>query len=249
MLKRMTACILSVILLCTMSYQCVFATENLLQNPSFEDLNNDMPVHWYTWVWDYKPDIVEFTVEQDGSYSGSNYVTIENKEGRDSRFFQTVNVNPNSCYRFSAWVKADNVGKEKLGVNLSLKGVTAHSKDVKGTVDEWKYAELYIETGEGVDTIELSLGLGGYGNLNTGKASFDEAVLEEMDSIPEGVNFAFVENPDVDSELSEEEQPKPDNTEGKYTWVWPVISLIVLVLIFYYYYRSGKLNKKNNEND
>lgn len=242
MLKKKTISITSVVLFCIVFYQCAFAAENLLQNPSFEDTNNNMPVGWYTWVWDYKPGTVEFFVEQEGSRSGQNYVTIENKEGRDSRYYQEVAVNSNSCYKFSAWIKTQNVSDNVLGANLSLEGITAHSRDVKGTVDEWQYAELYIRTGEGVNTLKLSLGLGGYGNLNIGKASFDDAVLEEVDSIPEGVNFALVENPDAVPKPSDAEQkPDPENTKGKYTWVWLIISLAVLAIILFYYFISGKL--------
>jgi hypothetical protein len=247
MLKKKTISITSVVLFCIVFYQCAFAAENLLKNPSFEDINNNMPVGWYTWVWDYKPGTVEFFVEQEGSRSGQNYVTIENKEGRDSRYYQEVAVNSNSCYKFSAWIKTQNVSDNVLGANLSLEGITAHSRDVKGTVDEWQYAELYIRTGEGVNTLKLSLGLGGYGNLNIGKASFDDAVLEEVDSIPEGVNFALVENPDAVPKPSEEEQPKPENTEGKYTWFWFIISLAVLTIILFYYFISVKLKLKNTE--
>ncbi|NLP14569.1 MAG: carbohydrate-binding protein [Clostridium sp.] len=242
MLKKMIISIISVALFCVMFYQWAFATENFLQNPSFEDTNNNMPIGWYTWVWDYKPGIVEFFVEQEGSRSGQNYVTIENIEARDSRFFQEVAVNSNSCYKFSGWIKTENVKEDVLGANLSLEGITVRSRDIRGTVDEWQYTELYIKTGEGVNTLKLSLGLGGYGNLNTGKASFDDMVLEEVDSIPEGENFAFIGNSDIVSESSKDEQKsEPENTEGKYTLVWFTTSLVVLVIILFYYYRTGKL--------
>jgi len=231
-----------------MFYQCAFAAENLIQNPSFEDINDNMPVGWNTWVWDYRPGVVEFGAEQEGSHSGQYYVTINNKKGRDSRYLQEVAVNSNSCYRFSGWIKTEKVGGDTLGANLSLEGFTAYSQDVKGTVDEWQYTELYIKTGEGVNTITLSLGLGGYGNLNTGKASFDDVVLEEVDSIPEGANFVFVGNTDAESEPPEDEK-KPEDTEGKYTWVWLAVSVIVLATIFFYYYKTGKLKSTDNEKD
>ncbi|HOQ37549.1 MAG TPA: carbohydrate binding domain-containing protein [Acetivibrio sp.] len=250
MLKKMTVYVTSVMLFCLIFYQWVFAAENLLQNPSFEDTNNNMPVGWYTWVWDYKPDIVDFRVEQEGSRSGQYYVTIENKEARDSRFLQEVAVKPNTSYKFSGWIKTENVGKDVLGANLSLEGNVTRSKDVRGTVDEWQYTELYIRIGEGVDTIKLSLGLGGYGNLNVGKASFDDVAFEEVDSIPEGVNYALIENPDAVSESKDDEsKSEPGNTEGKYTTVWLVVSCVVLATIFFYYYSSGKLKLKDNKDD
>jgi len=74
-----------------------------------------------------------------------------------------VTVSPNSYYKLSGWIKTENVGNDVLGANLSLEGVTTYSKDIRGTVDEWQYTELYIKTGENVETIKVSLGLGGYG--------------------------------------------------------------------------------------
>ncbi|NLL05416.1 MAG: carbohydrate-binding protein [Clostridiaceae bacterium] len=242
MLKKIIFYMLSIALTCTMSYQCVFATGNLIQNPSFEDVNGNRPSYWNTWVWDEKPGIVEFTIGQDNPNSGENYAIIENKEGRDSRYVQDVRVEPNSQYKASAWIKAENVGRDKIGANISLQETTTCSLDIKGTVGEWQYTELYIRTGEGVDIIKFSLGLGGYGNLNTGKACFDDVVLEKVDSIPEGANVAFVESRGTSTGSSDEKkETNYEDNVGKYTWVWHSISSGVLIVIFIYYVKSGKL--------
>jgi len=98
---------------------------------------------------------------------------------------------------------------------LVFEGVTTYSKDIRGTVDEWQYTELYIKTGENVETIKVSLGLGGYGNLNTGKASFDNVMLEKVDNVPDGARCVIVENPDNTSSDSSEDDQK--NSTGKHT--------------------------------
>ncbi|GAE89767.1 carbohydrate binding domain-containing protein [Acetivibrio straminisolvens] len=250
MLKKITVSITFVLLFCVLINQWAFAAENLLKNASFEEIENNEPVGWSTWVWNKQPGVAEFGVGQEGAHSGQYYVTIENKEERDARYLQEVAVEPKTCYRLSGWIKTENVGEETLGANLSIERYTTYSNDIRGTVDEWQYTELYILTGEDVNTLKVSLGLGGYGRLNTGKASFDDIVLEKLDGIPEGERYLFVGNTDSDSNGSKDEKDKsPENTEGKYTWIWFVISAIVLATILYYYYGAGKLKGSNGENN
>ncbi|HOM03394.1 MAG TPA: carbohydrate binding domain-containing protein [Acetivibrio sp.] len=251
MLKKVAACIVFVLLFGIMSCQWAFAGENLLQNPSFEDISDNKPTGWETWAWDYKEDVVLFGVGQEGSHDGQYHVTIENKEARDARYLQQVSVKPNACYKFSAWVKTENVGQDVLGATLSLEGATSYSRDIKGTVSEWQYTELYIRTGQDASTIKVSLGLGGYGNLNTGKAMFDSVALEEVDSIPEGAQYADVGNSDNGSNASSggDQKSTSEDTQGKYTVIWFIISLIVLVMIAYYYYREKNQKSRNTNED
>lgn len=35
----------------------------------------------------------------------------------------------------------------------------------------------------------------------------------------------------------------PDDTAGKYTWIWLLISLSTLAIIFIYYVKTGRLKK------
>jgi len=72
--------LLSALLFSMLLCQWGFAAENLLKNPSFEEVDNNMPLGWSTWVWNYQNGVVEFKVEQEGAQSGQYYVTIENRE-------------------------------------------------------------------------------------------------------------------------------------------------------------------------
>jgi len=251
MLKKVAVCVASALLFSMLLCQWGFAAENLLKNPSFEEVDNNMPVGWTTWVWNYQNGVVEFKVEQEGAQSGQYYVTIENREARDARYLQEVTVSPNSYYKLSGWIKTENVGNDVLGANLSLEGVTTYSKDIRGTVDEWQYTELYIKTGENVETIKVSLGLGGYGNLNTGKASFDNVMLEKVDNVPDGARCVIVENPDNTSSDSSEDDQKNStgSTQGKYTWFWPIVSAIALATIQYYYSRPKNVKSTKDSSD
>jgi len=51
---------------------------------------------------------------------------------------------------------------------------------------------LYVITESGVDRIKVTVGLGGYSGMSTGKASFDNVTMEEVETIPEGAPRAVV---------------------------------------------------------
>jgi len=71
MLKKVAVCVASALLFSMLLCQWGFAAENLLKNPSFEEVDNNMPLGWSTWVWNYQNGVVEFKVEQEGAQSGS----------------------------------------------------------------------------------------------------------------------------------------------------------------------------------
>lgn len=244
-------CILTIALMCTISYQWVFANNNLIKNHSFEDVEGDALRFWETWVWGEGPGGVEFTVEKDNPRSGQNCAAIYNLEERGSRYIQKVEVEPDSQYKFSAWIRTENVGEGRIGANISVVGNTIYSQDIKGTTHQWEYVELYIKTMEEVDSVELILALGGYDrlgadeNLNTGKAFFDDVALEKVDSIPEGARVVVVEkDAPKSSEKDVQSGPEKRDTEGKYTWIWLLVSWSVLLSVFIYYVKTGKVKFK-----
>jgi len=97
---------------------------------------------------------------------------------------------------------------------------------------------VYIKTGENVETIKVSLGLGGYGNLNTGKASFDNVMLEKVDNVPDGARCVIVENPDNTSSDSQRTTKRTRQEAHRAIYVfWPIVSAIALATIQYYYSR------------
>lgn len=249
MLKKIIFRILSVTLVCTMSYQWVFAEGNLLENPSFEEVVGSIPRYWETWVWNEESGIAEFTVEQENPHSGQNCVAIENKEERDSRYVQKVKVEPDSQYKFSAWIRAENVGQKSKGANISLMGKTITSRDIKGTVGQWEYVELYIKTmKDDVGDIELSLGLGGYGRLNKGKAFFDDVALEKVDSIPDDAIVVTVGN-DTSGSSDGNQQSGSDEKSGMGTWAWLLIYTGILAIIFIYYVKKGRIKFVGKESE
>ena len=98
----------------------------------------------------------------------------------------------------SLWRKSPEIG-ENLVKNSSFekekKGKpTAWEAEswARGSNGKWKPVELYARTGEDVISFNLMLNLGGYASLNTGKAFFDEIVVEEVENVPRGAHVVSI---------------------------------------------------------
>ncbi len=156
------------------------AGDNLVQNASFENEFDGKPASWDTWAWDTKPGVTEYRLETRAAHSGTRFVTIENKTENDARYRQAIAVKSNTYYRLSAWVKTENVGEQKMGAIVSLDGSVYTSPDVRGTNSQWEHVEMYLRTGKDTQRVTITIGVGGYGSTNVGKASFDDVSLEEV---------------------------------------------------------------------
>jgi len=157
---------------------------NYIFNGSFELLIDGEPSNWMREAYDKSPGASNFRVETEGAKFGEKYVTIINNKLNDSRYSQIVLVEENKKYKLSCYIKTENVSEEGKGANLSVAEQTVTSKRIKGTTDDWEYVELYVITESGVDRIKVTVGLGGYSGMSTGKASFDNVTMEEVETIP-----------------------------------------------------------------
>ena len=144
------------------------------------------------WQWDTGAGVTEFRVEEGDAHSGNRFVTIINNKENDARLKQVVKVEENTIYRVSCLIRQP-MGTDKKGANISIEGRLETSRDIRGTNDGWEETELYIKTGDNVESVVLTIGLGGYGNINTGRASFDSVVMEKAPSVPAGAPLANIE--------------------------------------------------------
>jgi len=242
-MKKLTVAILMIILTFCTTYS--YAEGKLLKNPSFEEGSGEKPDGWDTWA--YNSGSV-FKVEEGTGHEGKKFVSITNDNDNDARYKQTVAVKENTTYKLSCWVKTENVGSERTGAIISLLDYVYTSKDFKGTNNEWQYAEMFFRPGSGVDSVVVTVGLGGYGNMNTGKAYFDDLSLEEVTNVPDGVTVAPIEK------ISHNENAASGSNESKSTSTIIIIVLVAILVIGLIVYivfvssRSGK-NKNNDDQD
>jgi len=97
----------------------------------------------------------------------------------DARWIQTVDVEPNTWYFLSGWIKTDNVGHTSesvdAGANLSLFGTWERSAGVFGSED-WTRNSLLFSSGDDEQVI-IGARLGYWAGTTTGTAWFDDIRL------------------------------------------------------------------------
>lgn len=195
--------------------------QNLIKNSSFENWENKRPAEWK----------VSTRIQDDGAVSpdetnphgGGKSVSVANRKANDSRLYQIVPIEKNTLYRLSCWVKTENVGTGGKGAYISIDGNSATSIDVKGTVTDWTRIELFFQNHEDYGTVTIFLGLGGSGSTNTGRARFDDAILEVANTFP--VNAIVIDH--------QKQQPEKNAFPGTIVILLVVILVIPAVVVFF----------------
>lgn len=210
--------------ICTVS---IFAGQNIVINPDFETGNGTLPDGWTSWQWFTDTPNTIITWENSGAQSGSRCISIENKQKNDARLKQTIPVQENKKYRLACWIKAADVGADATGACISIWYRAESSENVKGTQTEWKQVEMFMQTGKGVNSIDLTVGVGGHGSENSGKAWFDNVTVEEVKDIPAGGTVAKVNAPGDNSTAADQTKttiaPKKNST--------PLVLLLVVLAV------------------
>jgi dolichyl-phosphate-mannose-protein mannosyltransferase len=198
--------ILVVFSLFAVSGSLVFAQENLLKNPGFEETVNGKPSFWEESGWKKDPEMTTYGLDSVNTHSGKSSAMITNKQENHAYYTQMVTAEPNSKYKLSAWIRTNNVGKQAIGGATGVKDKLEVGGDLRET-SPWKEGVLYIETGTGISSFTVLLSVGWYAALNTGTAWFDDASLVKVDSIPAGVTVCKIM-----PELTNNEQPQKQET-------------------------------------
>ena len=133
------------------------------------------PFHWSTEAFVDKPTHVEFSWKRDALGMGA--LQIHNLQANDTRWVQSVPVSPDTWYRVSGWVKAENIGKDKMGAYISVMGTFNNSVDLRGTKG-WQRVGFWVKTGELDTKLQIGCRVGGYSSLNTGRAWFTGISVE-----------------------------------------------------------------------
>lgn len=126
-----------------------------LENGSLTDAVNGVPVGWR--VLSYYPD--GYSVDtQDGT------VTLSSLEINDLRLCQTVEVEPETAYVFSAEISTGRVSGGRgatLSIdNYSVDGTCLYSQSVYGN-SNWQTVTLAFQTNPGQEAVVLALAPGG----------------------------------------------------------------------------------------
>lgn len=213
--RRIYALLLAIMMMVLALPISAIGEENLLNNPSFEELNADgLPMGWYTDAYVTQAGYTTYAVSED-AFAGERSAVVNNIGMNDARFAQKVEVIPSTLYCLSGWIKVDNMLDSGRGANLSVKDLYVFSESVYEADGKWHYVELYGETGEDQYEVTVFARVGGYSGESQGKAMFDHLSLREVDAVPgDGVASLWFKdttpvyhvNP-IDEESEEPAQP------------------------------------------
>jgi hypothetical protein len=152
---------------------------NLLSNGSFEEGDYSPIESPPYWTWDAWQPTAIFAWDDTEAITGSKSVKIDAPTPNDARWIQTVNVEPNTWYFLSGWIKTDNVGHTSesvdAGANLSRFGTWERSAGVFGSED-WTRNSLLFNSGDDEQVI-IGARLGYWAGTTTGAAWFDDIRL------------------------------------------------------------------------
>ena len=150
--------------------------DNLAKNGDFEKLDsNGLPKNWEFTAYYDDGKASNYSVDQDAERG--NVVKITNNTENDARFIQKISVKGGKTYKFSCYVKTENVAGG-AGANIGFENVTEKSKGITGT-SGWTYIEIIGKTDDKQKEISVGVRLGGFGATSTGTAWFDDFKVEE----------------------------------------------------------------------
>lgn len=158
--------------------------KNVVANPSFEDVDNNLPKGWRTanWAGRAAAAAVEFALDETVFRSGKRSIRISSASGADASFQAVVPVEPYAKYRLSGWVKTkDLVPGRSRGALVNLHGLDVQTPAVSGTQD-WTRVEIIFDSGAN-DAVAVNCLFGGWGRA-TGAAWWDDISLELVSARP-----------------------------------------------------------------
>lgn len=181
---------------------------NLITNPGFEAETGETVTGWALERYDVSAPLDYYqAILKDDAPQGNNVLKIESPEYNDARFIQSVQVVPNSYYRFSAKVKTELIDERssESGANISFLQTFCKSEFIKENSD-WQEIVIYGETDKDTTETTVALRLGYYSADASGTAYFDDVSLTRIERLPEGVSalsmttFSFSSSSDNDTD-------------------------------------------------
>ena len=229
-MKKFLCILLALLALCAAG-ALADGEENLVVNGDFSEVDaSGLPTGWQREMWYTDAGVSRLYVMEDG-YDG-NAVAVVNADPNDARFVQTIAVEPDSCYRFSCMVYAENCGDGGYCATLSFKDTFVYSESVADTAGEWRRITVYGRTGSDQTEVTLMLRVGGYGYLNSGAAYFDDVEAVHLYSQPDNVEVydLSTSQPSSGSADAAEDDAMPQRNTEAYLLMTALYAVLILAL-------------------
>lgn len=154
--------------------------QNLVRNPSFEDVQANRPRGWRTETWAGQATFQHAQIGRTGQRS----VEIASEGGADVAWSTRVTVDPFARYRLSGWIRTEGVEPVQggRGALFNIHGLDgAATPAVTGTRD-WTRVEVEFDI-EDQTELQVNCLFGGWGRAR-GRAWFDDVALEKIAQRP-----------------------------------------------------------------
>ncbi len=174
MKKTLSTALLLIFVLTLVS--CAGSKAVEFQNADFEALDNELPAGWTIDIFD---DSAGSIVAASWDDERQNVVYFSNSAPNDARICQTIDVEPDTTYMISCYIKTSGVAGG-AGANIGVKDIAVTSSPVTGTMG-WQRVELIGKTAGDQTELTVRLGLGGYGAVSSGEAWFDCVDIKAVD--------------------------------------------------------------------
>lgn len=162
----------------------------------------------------------EATIFSGAAADGTHFLRIASSQLNHARVVVPVKVIPNTSYRFQVMVKARDANPNMAAV-LGVDGQYSVTDTVR-TDTQWQPLDLYAKVGPQT-TIDLTMGLGHFGQLNVGTADFDAVTLTQVSAIPNGAKVA-----DLATAAKPATANESTSTEGPNSAIWVFVGILVV---------------------
>lgn len=168
-----------------------------------------------------------YAVSAEQAHSGSQSLMLSSELKNDARYIYKWKAPKDSLYKVSCWMKTENVGEEATGANISVEQCSFYFGDLTGTQD-WTYVEGYFRV-ISEKNVTIMLRLGGYSSENTGTVYFDDFSIEQIDTLPAGMNVNSVSTVG-NSTATSQEKVDEWHFDMSYTSGFVMLSLLLFLI-------------------
>ena len=241
--KRLLAAILVLLFVFTMPVLALADGDSLAKNGDFEKLSSGLPKDWSFKAYYDDGTATNYFVDNDAERG--NVIRIVNNSENDARFIQTIKVKGNTAYKFSCYVKTDNV-VGGAGANIGFEEITDHSESITGT-SEWKLIEITGKTDDKQKEITVGVRLGGFGATSTGTAWFDDFKVVEVDESAQ-INLFKASSQNDNNEGSGTDSASYNETRARAKMAVIMLSVYIIAPLAIYFlleveHRNNKARK------
>lgn len=156
---------------------------------SFESVSG-LPAGWD--FVEYTPGDSTVAIVKGAAANGRYFLGIVSSKPHHAGVVVPVQVSSNTSYQFHAMARASGANRNAAAV-LGMEGHYTVTPLVR-TDSRWQPLGLYVKIGPQT-TIDLSRGLGYFGQLNVGTADFDAVTVTQVGAIPSGATVADLTTP------------------------------------------------------